>query len=103
MSARTTASAGQRALDGECSDLPEGVNPRIRPSGTHHRDVAFVELAQRVFEEPLNGNARRLPLPADEISAVVGEGDLEGRHLAYSIDGLSRRREGQEGHLFVPS
>ena len=54
-------------------DLTERVDARVRPSGARHRDVASVELAQRVFEQPWNGNARRLPLPADEIGAVVGE------------------------------
>ena len=88
----------ERALDGERGDLTQSVNARIRPPRAHHRDVASVELAQGVLEEPLNRNAHRLPLPADEIGSVVGECDLEGRHQACTNNGLSRRHEGNEGH-----
>ena len=49
----------------------------IRPAGAGDRDVAPVELAQGVFEQALDGPAGRLSLPSDEISAVIGEGDLE--------------------------
>jgi hypothetical protein len=63
----------------------------IRPAGTRDTDVAPVELAQGVFEQALDGPAGRLPLPPDEIGAVIGEGDLEMSQLSTLNSQLSTR------------
>jgi hypothetical protein len=52
----------------------------IGPPGTGNRDVVFVELAQRVFDKPLNGYPASLPLPTNKRPAVIRQRDPEARH-----------------------
>ena len=69
-----------RAIERAGRNLPQRVDARVGASGTGYRHVAVVEFPQRVFEKTLDGNAGRLPLPADVVGAVVGEGQFEGGH-----------------------
>src|SRR5437660_12082115 len=69
-----------RAFEREARDLAERVNAGVGSAGAHDGDVALVELAQRLLEQTLNGDARRLTLPADEVGAVVRNRDFAGRH-----------------------
>ena len=76
-----------RALERKTGDLAQRVHPGVGPSGAGDAHRALIELCQHLFEQALDRRARRLPLPADEVRAVVGEGDLEGAH-----DATNRRR-----------
>ena len=76
-SARTTAAGANRPLEHQRRDLPERVDPGVRAPRARHRDGLAVELRAGVFEQPLDGHALGLTLPADEAGAVVGDGELE--------------------------
>jgi hypothetical protein len=64
----------------EAGDLSEGVDAGIRPAGAGHGHLAIVEIAQRVFDQSLNGCAAGLPLPAEERSTVIRDRDSVARH-----------------------
>ena len=72
-----------RALERKRGDLAQRVHARVGPAGAGDADIAAIELAKRVLDQPLDRRARRLPLPADVVRAVVGEGDLERRHRVH--------------------
>ena len=74
-----------RARERERRHLPQRVNAGIRASRANHRHRSALELAQRVFEEPLNRHTRGLTLPADELGSVVCDSDLEGCHFRVQI------------------
>ena len=65
--------------------LRKRMDPRIRPAGAGHGDVTPRELPQGTFEQPLDGRPGGLALPADEIGAIVGEGELERWHPEHEV------------------
>ena len=63
----------------QARDLPERVHAGVGASGAGDRDRRVLSSSrERVFEQALDRGAGRLPLPADEARAVVGERQLEG-------------------------
>src|SRR4029079_2108134 len=81
-----------RARERKAGDLAKRVDAGIRASCASHRDVALIQLAQRVLEKTLDGRARRLALPADKRGAVVGDDDLECRHVARESRFITKTR-----------
>src|SRR5262249_44115450 len=74
---------GDGALQRERRDLTERVDAGVGAARADHGHIAIVERARRVFEQTLNRRAGRLPLPADEVGAVVGDRHPEAGHQGY--------------------
>ena len=69
------------ARDGEeVDDLAERMNPRIRTTAGGCDCLSARQLAERRFEDLLNGPQARLALPTVKVSAIVAEGELDVPH-----------------------
>ena len=60
--------------------LAFGVDAGIGPSGAVQRHRRAVNRRERLFDQPLDRHALALPLPADEVAAVVLHDQLDGPH-----------------------
>ena len=58
-------------------DLAERMDAGIGSARTVHRDRRPFKTRERLFQQPLDRYALRLPLPADETRAVVTNCELE--------------------------
>src|SRR4029434_9857515 len=71
----------QLGLAEEVSDLPERMHARIGPAGGVDADALLAgQRGDGGFERFLHGALAWLHLPAEEIRAVVAEGELEIAH-----------------------
>ena len=68
---------GMRGRHADAGDLAERMDAGIGPAGAVHRDRHPFKARERVFYQPLDGYALRLPLPADETRSVVTDCELE--------------------------
>ena len=64
--------------------LARGVNAGVRAAGGEHADGVTVHALEPGFQHALDGPAAALNLPALEVGAVVGEGELVARYRAGS-------------------
>ena len=76
-----------RTADRDTGDLAAGVGAGVGPARPGHRHRPAVELAERIFEQPLDGDPRRLPLPSHVSGAIVRDGELEGGNRRSSSHG----------------
>ena len=76
------ALGGEVPVGGEAGDLAEGVDPRVGTAGPGDRHGGSEDARARLHQQPLDGGAARLPLPAVEVGAVVRDGEPERRRAA---------------------
>src|SRR2546423_10728305 len=82
---RQQVGSGQRPPDREARDLTLGVHARVGPGGAMHGERFTERHGERVLQRLLNGALARLPLPASEDRAVMGDSQGVGPalHLAF--------------------
>ena len=68
----------QSRISLEARYLGQGMHAGIGPAAGQHRDPARGDLFDGVFQGFLDAPAVRLPLPAGEVGAVVGQGEFDG-------------------------
>jgi hypothetical protein len=68
----------------DAGHLATRVYAGIGAAGAVHGDRGTFESRERLLQEPLNGIAFGLALPADEPRAVVGDGQLEYAAQAFT-------------------
>jgi hypothetical protein len=64
----------------EADHLAQGVHARVRPPAGQHAAAASGDLLDDRFEGLLDGPAARLPLPAGEVRAIVGQAEFDRSH-----------------------
>ncbi len=70
----------QPRLGAETDDLAQGMHAGVGPSAGQGRRPHAGNLLDRFFKGRLDGAAVLLRLPAGEIGAVIGQGELDGAH-----------------------
>ena len=62
--------------------LAESVNARVGAAGAEEEDFLLGDLAGGFGDGALDGGQARLKLPAVELRAVVGDGELDVAHVS---------------------